>query len=719
MIRGAWIRGRALLALALAACGGDSAGPDSGALAITVTGLPGGTPANVSVVGPGGFSQAIIGGVTLTDLAPGSYTVTGSPVSAAGEVYTASPASQAVTVSGGGTAASTVSYGPSSGGLTVAISGLPIGVSAAVDISGPSGYTNHLTAGATLSGLLPGQYTLTAQPVADGSTQYVGAPATQSATVSTGGTASASVAYSESTSSGTNLRIDGLYLTQAVQTYDRDVPLIADRDAFLRVFVTASEASVPSPNVRVWLYNGGVLASDQTLTRAGTTPLAPQEGTLGSSWNVAVPRALVTPNLSILVDVDPDNLVAETNETDNTFPASGTPLPLQVEAASTFRVTLVPVTTAVDGRTGNVTAGNKNQFLDATMRMHPLSAFDATVGAPLTVAASVPALESNNGNNSWNTILSQVQARRVSDGNTRYYFGVVNPSYSSGVAGMGYIGFPVAIGWDKLPSGASVAAHEWGHNWARQHAPCGSAANPDMNFPYTGGTIGVFGYDVAAGVLKPTTSHDLMGYCNNEWISDYTYNAVRQYRSSEAVTMASLSQAIQPTLVVWGRFENGRPVLEPAFQATTRPSLPRRAGPYRVEARAGDGSTIFALDFSPLEVADDPQGGQQFAFAVPVTPDQNARISRLRLMGAGGVAEVSREGDVAARVEVRRSGPGRVSLRWDPKRAPMVVVRDPRTGQILSFARGGRSEVVTDAAELSVGVSDRVQSREKRVRVNP
>jgi hypothetical protein len=719
MIRGAWIRGRALLALALAACGGDSAGPDSGALAITVTGLPGGTPANVSVVGPGGFSQAIIGGVTLTDLAPGSYTVTGSPVSAAGEVYTASPASQAVTVSGGGTAASTVSYGPSSGGLTVAISGLPIGVSAAVDISGPSGYTNHLTAGATLSGLLPGQYTLTAQPVADGSTQYVGAPATQSATVSTGGTASASVAYSESTSSGTNLRIDGLYLTQAVQTYDRDVPLIADRDAFLRVFVTASEASVPSPNVRVRLYNGGVLASDQTLTRAGTTPLAPQEGTLGSSWNVAVPRALVTPNLSILVDVDPDNLVAETNETDNTFPASGTPLPLQVEAASTFRVTLVPVTTAVDGRTGNVTAGNKNQFLDATMRMHPLSAFDATVGAPLTVAASVPALESNNGNNSWNTILSQVQARRVSDGSTRYYFGVVNPSYSSGVAGMGYIGFPVAIGWDKLPSGASVAAHEWGHNWARQHAPCGSAANPDMNFPYTGGTIGVFGYDVAAGVLKPTTSHDLMGYCNNEWISDYTYNAVRQYRSSEAVTMASLSQAIQPTLVVWGRFENGRPVLEPAFQATTRPSLPRRAGPYRVEARAGDGSTIFALDFSPLEVADDPQGGQQFAFAVPVTPDQNARISRLRLMGAGGVAEVSREGDVAARVEVRRSGPGRVSLRWDPKRAPMVVVRDPRTGQILSFARGGRSEVVTDAAELSVGVSDRVQSREKRVRVNP
>ncbi len=719
MIRSAWIRGRALLALALVACGGDSSGPDSGALAISVSGLPGGTPANVSVVGPGGFSQAVIGAVTLTDLAPGDYTVTGSPVSVAGEVYAATPASQSVTVSGGGTAASTVTYGPSSGTLNVSITGLPIGVSAAVDITGPSGYSGHLAAAGTLTGLLAGQYTLTAQPVASGATQYVATPPTQNATVTSGVTATASVAYSESGSSGVNLRIDGLYLTQSVQTYDGAVPLVADRDAFLRVFVTSTAADVPSPNVRVRLYNGGVLASDQVLTRVGTTPLAPQEGTLGSSWNVAVPKALVTPNLSILVEVDPDNQVSETNETDNTFPASGTPLPLQVATASTFHVTLVPVTTSVDGRTGNVTSGNRNQFLDATMRMHPLSAFDATVASPLTVAATVPALQANNGNNSWNTILSQLQARRVSDGSSRYYFGVVNPNYSSGVAGMGYIGFPVAIGWDKLPSAASVAAHEWGHNWDRQHAPCGSAANPDMSFPYTGGTIGVFGYDVAAGVLKQKTSHDLMGYCDNEWISDYTYNAVMQYRSTEASTMASLRQAVQPTLVVWGRFVNGQPVLEPAFQATTRPSLPRRAGPYHIEARTGDGAKVFALDFSPIEIADDPQGGEHFAFAVPVTPEQNTRISHLRLTGVGGTAELSREGDAATDVEVRRVGAGRVSLRWDSKRAPMVVVRDPRTGQILSFARGGRTEVVTDAPEVSLGVSDQVQTREKRVRVMP
>ena len=100
---------------------------------------------------------------------------------------------------------------------------------------------------------------------------------------------------------------------------------------------------------------------------------------------------------------------------------------------------------------------------------------------------------------------------------------------------------------------------------------------------------------------------------------------------------------------------NGRPVLEPAFQAVTRPSLPRRAGPYRVEARTADGSTVFALDFSPLEIADDPQGGQHFAFAVPVTPEQNGRISHLRLTGATPAAPLTAGG-----APVLASGPAQV-----------------------------------------------------------
>ena len=83
-----------------------------------------------------------------------------------------------------------------------------------------------------------------------------------------------------------------------------------------------------------------------------------------------MPKALIQPNLSILAEVDPTNAIAEANETDNDFPASGTPLAIDVRTASTFNVRFVPVQVA--GRLGNVTSGNKNQFLADAMKLHPL-----------------------------------------------------------------------------------------------------------------------------------------------------------------------------------------------------------------------------------------------------------------------------------------------------------------------------------------------------------
>jgi len=45
------------------------------------------------------------------------------------------------------------------------------------------------------------------------------------------------------------------------------------------------------------------------------------------------------------------------------------------------------------------------------------------------------------------------------------------------------------------------------------------------------------------------------------------------------------------------------------------------------------------------------------------------------------------------------------------------VVRDPRTGNILTFARGGAMELPTDAAELELIVSDGVRSTRQRMEV--
>jgi hypothetical protein len=47
----------------------------------------------------------------------------------------------------------------------------------------------------------------------------------------------------------------------------------------------------------------------------------------------------------------------------------------------------------------------------------------------------------------------------------------------------------------------------------------------------------------------------------------------------------------------------------------------------------------------------------------------------------------------------------------------MIVVRDGRTGAILSFARGGDVQVTSNAAEIEVNMSDGVKSTLRRLRV--
>ena len=94
---------------------------------------------------------------------------------------------------------------------------------------------------------------------------------------------------------------------------------------------------------------------------------------------------------------------------------------------------------------------------------------DVSVGAQM-VSSATNLTSTGTG---WGRVLNELQAKRAADGVTdRYYFGLVNVSYTSGVAGLGFVRTPEAIGWD-LSSADQVLAHEEGHNFGRQHSPCG------------------------------------------------------------------------------------------------------------------------------------------------------------------------------------------------------------------------------------------------------
>ncbi len=707
----------ALLTL-LAACGGkDTSGPSVGSLAIGVTGLPPASAASVSVSGPGGFAQTVgPTSATLSDLDPGPYTVTASSVSSGGATYLPLPATQTVQVSAGGAASAAVSYTATPGSLSLTVSGLPPATNAAITITGPGGYSSTQTASAALTGLAPGSYTVAAAAVGT-TTMYDPSPTSQTVAVSSSAAASASVAYVARASVSLNLRIDGFHITQSVQTYNRAVPLVAGRGGFLRVFVLANQANTVAPEVRARFYRAGTLV--QTLTIAAPTGSVPtdtvnSQATLSRTWNAALPASLLQTGLDLVLDVDPTNLIPESSDADNSYPVSGTPLNLGLRTAATLDLRFVPVRRTADNTTGNVTAANAAQFADQTVRIHPLATVNVDVRAAYTYTDTAQ-IQSGDGNGVWLRILNQINALQAAEGGTRNYYGVIAVPYGSGIAGYGYVPGRAAVGWDKLPSASGVAAHELGHNFGRSHAPCGGVASPDPNYPYAGGVTGQWGYDLVAGALKPPTNTDLMGYCSNTWISDYTYMGVMNNRG--LAPPIQVGAVREPSLIVWGRIRNGQLILEPAFEATTEARLPASPGPNLLVGFDAAGGEAFRLAFSATPVADAPDAEEQFAFAMPLRMVRGS-LARLRLESRGERAELVTTGARAAarptELRVSRAG-GASTVRWNATEYPLAVIHDA-TGRILTLATGGRVTLDDAAGALDVTLSDRARSRTERLR---
>ncbi len=693
----------------------------TGSLAVVVGGLPGGAAGSVTVTGPGGYTQNVTSTTTLTLLAPGSYTVSAANVSAAGTTYVPSPTTQSVTVVASLVASpATVSYALATGAVTISTSGMPGGVTPTFSLTG-TGAPRSASGAGTVSSLQVGSWTITANTIVSGATTYTPSPSSQSVTITPNGTATAGFAYTATVA--TNYAITNVYLTQAIQKLDNSVTLVAGRDALLRVFVQANAANTARPDVRVRIYDGASLLQTATITAPeASVRTAIAEGTLTSTWNVLVPGANIRTTTRVLVDLDPTLAITDADRSDNTWPTNGTPQSVSVNTVPTFNVRFVPI--VVGALTGNVSAGNKASFLSSVQRMFPLGAVSSDVRAPFTSSAT--AIQSNDGNGQWLTVLSEINALRTTDGapNTMHYYGVLKVSYTSGIAGYGYVPGRAAIGWDYLPSGDLVAAHEWGHNFSRQHAPCGTSG--DASYPYSGGVINFWGWNSLSNTLVSPTWTDVMGYCGNQWISDYNWAAVMQYRSASGGV--SSADAPGEGLLVWGRVVNGQIQLEPAFRVNAPASASTTSASHRLELLDTDGTTL--LD-SPLEAqrvdhatASDER---QFAVVVPWSATLEARLASIRVRdarsplsavarksarmtapGSGGTGGTPIAPQLQAQVD--RTTDGRARVTWNASAYPMAMVRDASTGALMGFVRRSGDAVVTGGRAVEVVFSDGVRT---------
>jgi hypothetical protein len=355
--------------------------------------------------------------------------------------------------------------------------------------------------------------------------------------------------------------------------------------------------------------------------------------------------------------------------------------------------------------------------LDELTRRFPIprDRISVTTRAPYTLTSVTDGLDTQT---EWSSALSELRQLRDSEnpGNAyRYYFGFVRRSAGS-IAGIGYVPGRAALGWDSASGWSRTMSHELGHNFGRPHAPCGSVASPDPNWPpeYAGGILGpqplVDSVPVALDVISPISQTDIMGYCNGTWFSDYNYRLMQSHLEAQPQAASALEQpaaASADMLLIAGAIGLDGVTLRPV--QALRGSPEAGAGEYTLRLVTRDGRSIeHAFDADLVDHAAPPE--RHFVVAV-LNPGPLARIEVRRggsvvPASAATMAAAQRARDTTAApmtLEWSESA-GRLSVQWDPAAAPFVTVTHVLEGgrSVLAMHREG-GVLVAETADLPAG----------------
>jgi len=326
---------------------------------------------------------------------------------------------------------------------------------------------------------------------------------------------------------------------EEIATTARNTDVVEGRETLFRIFVTPGSGwAARELSARVTTTNGDT--SDEYFAKK-TVSAASTEADEASTFQVTVPAGKISVDTHYTVELVECSMSPSGDAAKPRFPATGD-ISLGARKTGSLKVVVIPL--VVSGRTPLVDTATLGPFKDIMAAMYPASTVEITGGEAVTLSGL-----------DWNTALNQVQSKRQSDKPAAdvYYYGFVTPAATfqdycgnGCTAGVGFvvnqandsqhrvamgIGFPIEQSYITM-------AHEVGHNHGRNHAPCvpqgGSISGVDNDFPYDGAKLTLWGYDARSKMLVNPTGQpnknddvtDIMGYCNRQWMTDYTYDAI-------------------------------------------------------------------------------------------------------------------------------------------------------------------------------------------------
>jgi hypothetical protein len=517
--------------------------------------------------------------------------------------------------------------------------------------------------------------------------------------------------------------LDGLEVTQEVQDLQHSVPLVARKATIVRAYLRYAPSQV---NIRGELLVARTPVGPwQPIASLGTAQLAPSRSGSGLA-RLQSRRANLNYSLNFLLPADLTHAGTVWMRMGVVRRATGSVLPslaglvirsFKFHAAAPLRLRLVRLRYSMGSPPVIYEASATDVSLIGSWlrRAYPIAELNMTT----TTATAVPTPPF--GAAQINAQLAALRAVDVSTGTDArtHFYGLVADGgfFMRGLAtGIPQTPTPSTVaagptgsstfGWDTDGSyGDWYGGHELGHTFGRFHAEfCGAVGGAPYPFPdgQLSGTDGAFvGIDVGDGalglplrVMRGTTSHDVMSYCSNEWLSSFTFSGIYDRLVAEdalpagvggslvglgALAAGSQDAAVQVVAALnLTRREGNITSVLPVALDVTQPMAAPAADRVSVRTRDGSGTVLdermVAFQRSVCEQPDDDVTG---IVDVIMPPIPGAAVVELLLDGqvldsypVGGEAT---EVGPLLRSDAAIAGPGGgagIDLRWDVPDAP-------------------------------------------------
>ncbi len=476
---------------------------------------------------------------------------------------------------------------------------------------------------------------------------------------------------------GPDMQIDAIEVTQAIQDLNNSVEMIANKRTYVRVHVSspATEsdvfANLSGERSGVTLYptlSPGNPGADITVRTS------PDRGQINDSFWFELPAAwLDAGNLTLTATLDPANAKGDPNPANNSQSVTVTFLD-----TPPLRLRIFNVEYEKDGTTYLAANSHLTALESWLERAYPIDDLQVTRQTFTYPDPGVPDVDTLHGYLAFGKLLRILFSGE--DGRTVYY-GLVDDGggFMRGKAN----GIPSTIaagptgsttwGWDTDGSyGDWYGGHEIGHTQGRYHAEfCGAGGG--TTYPYDSGRISpalsgdtaIYGFDIADRTLYDPNWKDVMTYCSNQWISDFTYEGIRDHLVNVGMASPVVPAATADAFLAMMGTASLRDMtgeLQTLNLISGKNTLPLPA--------SGDWEIVL-LDTGDVELA-------TYSFAPQELTDAEASPERPAI-----IAEIVPWDPDTARVEIRYQGQ-LIDARAVSANAPTVSITGPKGGEQFS-----------------------------------